>query len=415
MINTESQFIARQPIFNNQEQLFAYEILYRNSEKNQYPKEVSDVESTSHLSFNSILLHDIKQISNGSLIFINLSTQSLLDKLPKLINPKHVVIEITERTEDLINVCLSIKELKKKKYKFALDDYDGDHKWDDILQEVDYIKLEVESPLLITLLKIKKLKRQYPKKKIIVERIEDYESYRQLKRAGSDYFQGYYFAKPEMKQLTCISPTRLVVLALIKLANDKEFSFHLIQKEIEKDISLSIRLLRLINNICKTQYTPFTSLYQAIIYLGEDMLRQFIKILAISTLSSEKPSELVTLSLFRARFISTMIKSDNKHMRKCGYLVGLMSLLDVILNVDLNVILIELNIHHCCRAALLNYEGEIGSLLHLCKKVEMNDWQGVNNIAKALNLDLNVIKQQYQSALNYADNTLNVKQTEAIV
>lgn len=408
-MNTESRFIARQAILDNTEQLFAYEILYRNSTNNIFPNNVSDTDATSSIIFNTMLLHHIKQISNNTLIFINLSTETLLDKLPNLLNPAQVVIEITERTEDLTNVLLAVKKLKQKGFCFALDDYDGDEKWDNLIHEVDYIKLEICSPLLITLLQIKELKRKYPQKKIIVERIEDYETYYQLKQNGCDYFQGYFFAKPEIKQFKSITPAKLVILRLINLVNNKTLNFTLIQTEIEKDIALSVRLLRLFNNVTHAKKVKLNSVSQILIYLGEDMIRQYIKLLAVSMLSTEKPSELLVLSLVRARFMSSMTQSD-KAGQENAYFVGLISLLDAILNVELMTVLVELNIDNTCQGALINYEGKIGILFLLCKKIEQNDWRAVCNIADRLELEVGVIEKAYHTALSYADQSLNVKQ-----
>ena len=275
---TESHFVARQPIFDNQNRLFAYELLYRNSAQNSFPKQISDEVASGRVIFDSVLLHNLEKLANGRPIFINLSTQGLLSQLPSFTDPNEVVIEITERTDCAPEVQDAVRKLRHRKYKFALDDYDGAEKWDAFLQEVDFIKLEVETPLEKTLQQIESVRKKHKNKKIIVERVEDYETYHTLKEAGCDYFQGYFFKRPEMLKLKSIPPKHLTALKLISKANSASFDMQNIKEEIEKDVGLTVRLLKLANNICRMGSDRLTSIRHALLYIGEDMVRQFYQV-----------------------------------------------------------------------------------------------------------------------------------------
>lgn len=195
---------------------------------------LTDCQATGRMFFDAILLHGLDKLTNNHTAFINLSTSALILELLNLISPKQAVIEVVERTEELEDVTHFVSEMKKRGYTFALDDYDGDEKWQVVLEQVDYIKLEVEEPLIRTVLQAKKLKRKYPRTKIVVERIEDNNVFKQLTEAGVDYFQGYFFSKPEMMSLKNISPTKMVVLELLKLASQSDLDFSLVQKRLKK-------------------------------------------------------------------------------------------------------------------------------------------------------------------------------------
>ena len=190
-----TQYIARQPIFNADRSLYAYELLYRESSDNVFPVGTSDGQATGRLFFNALMLMGLEKLTGFQPAFINLSTDAILDDFPKLLQPRSAVIEIVERATSIPKVVNRVKQLKQEGYLFALDDYDGTEKWQDILPLMDFIKLEVTQPIIKTNMMIKKLKRSFPETTIIVERIETYEDFQQLKAAGCDLFQGYFFCQ----------------------------------------------------------------------------------------------------------------------------------------------------------------------------------------------------------------------------
>ena len=246
------KFVARQAILDRDENIFAYELLYRNSNDNFFPANVNDDVATANLFFDSLLFYGIENLADNKKLFINLSTSSILSNLPKLIKPDNVVLEIIERTNKLDEVLQSVENLMKNEYVFALDDYDGDPKWDRLIQKVKYIKLEVEEKLYHTLKRISSLKAKFPDKYIIVERIEDYDSFELIRNAGADFFQGYYFTKPKLLNFKNVNPSQLTALDLLKITLKTPLDFDALTKKISKDPSLVARLLRIANLRCKS-------------------------------------------------------------------------------------------------------------------------------------------------------------------
>ncbi|WP_042147130.1 MULTISPECIES: EAL and HDOD domain-containing protein [unclassified Pseudoalteromonas] len=400
-----AQFIARQPIFDNQKKLFAYELLYRDSEANYFPQHLTDCQATGRMFFDAILLHGLDKLTNNHTAFINLSTSALILELPNLISPNQAVIEIVERTEELEDVTHFVSDMKKQGYTFALDDYDGDEKWQVVLEQVNFIKLEVEEPLMRTILQAKKLKRKYPKTKIVVERIEDNDTFKQLADAGVDYFQGYFFSKPEMMSLQNISPTKMVVLELLKLSSQSDLDFTLVQQKVAKDLSLTARVLKLANGVCGD--TQISSLSQAIIYLGEDLIRQFITVLALSELGQDKPSELTKLGLVRAKFINLRLEGQDHQLLNAGYLVGLVSVLDAVLDTQMDNIVKDFKLSDVCKQGLLGSKSLIGNALNLCKAIEVDDWELIETQLQKEGINANQLAVSYTKALFYADDILD--------
>ncbi|MBB1508067.1 MAG: EAL and modified HD-GYP domain-containing signal transduction protein [Pseudoalteromonas rhizosphaerae] len=369
-----TQYIARQPIFDAETGIYAYELLYRDSINNAFPIGTTDGQATGRLFFNALMLIGINKLTANQRAFINLSSDALLDDFPKLLQPDSAVIEIVERADNIDKVTSRVTTLKKDGYTFALDDYDGDEKWEPLLHLVDYIKLEVEEPIIKTNMLLKKLKRRFPDVKIIVERIETHEQFMLLKSAGCDYFQGFFFARPEMLSYHNVEPSKFAVFDLLRCTSRPDLDFDEVHQRVAKDVGLTARILKLVNARSGNQNLVITSISQAVIYLGEDAIRQFVRVLALSELGVDKPSELTKLGLTRAHFMQLMLEPGGKEMSQRGYLVGLMSVLDAILNMELDVIAKEFCLGDDLSSALLNFNGMLGATLQLARAVEEDNW-----------------------------------------
>jgi EAL and modified HD-GYP domain-containing signal transduction protein len=399
------QFVARQAILDRNENVFAYELLYRNSKDNYFPADVSDDEATARLFFDSLLFYGIENLANNKKLFINLSTSAILSGLPKLISPNNVVLEIIERMSKLDEVLPQVENLMQSKYVFALDDYDSDPKWNELLQKVHYIKLEVENDLALTLKQVSSLKKKYPNKLIIVERIEDYASFDLIKEAGADFFQGYYFTKPKLLNFTNANPSTVTALELLNITLKIPLDFTALIHKVEKDAALVVRLLRLSNLRCKSSNKQISSISQAVIYLGEDTIKQFVTVLSLGDLGENKPSELLKVGLVRAKFIELVLTNDKKICDK-GYLLGIVSICSALIDVDLAFIFKELSVGTEIQHALENQSGKLGHCYALCLKIECSDFLGIKEMKTQLGLNETFIMNCYAKALTYADESL---------
>ncbi|KZY45890.1 MULTISPECIES: EAL and HDOD domain-containing protein [Pseudoalteromonas] len=400
-----TQYIARQPIFNADRSLYAYELLYRESSDNVFPVGTSDGQATGRLFFNALMLMGLEKLTGFQPAFINLSTDAILDDFPKLLQPRSAVIEIVERATSIPKVVSRVKQLKQEGYLFALDDYDGTDKWQYILPLMDFIKLEVTQPIIKTNMMIKKLKRSFPETTIIVERIETYEDFKQLKAAGCDLFQGYFFAKPELLSFGNVEPSKVAVLELLNCTAQTDLNFDAIQQRVAKDIGLTARILKLVNARISNSQQTIRSISQAVIYLGEDAIRQFVRVLALSELGNDKPQELTKLGLTRAKFIALMLEPGGKDLAEQGYLVGLLSVLDAILDMELDIIAKEFSLGSELSSALLNFNGMQGASLQLVKAMEEEQWQTAHELLMMIRpaSKMDVVFQAMYDARAYAD------------
>jgi EAL and modified HD-GYP domain-containing signal transduction protein len=315
-------------------------------------------------------------------------------------------LEIIERTKQLEQVLPLVENLMQHGYTFALDDYDSDPKWDCLLQKVKYIKLEVEENIELTLERIITLKAKFPDKFIIVERIEDYVSFELIKDAGADFFQGYYFTKPKVLNFKNVNPSQLTVLDLLKVVLQTPLDFNRLISKVEKDAALVARLLRLCNLRCKSSNKKISSIPHAIVYLGGDTIKQFVTVLALGDLGENKPSELFKIGLIRAKFLELLVGRIDKKLTGKGYLLGIVSIFNGLIDVELDFVFKELSLSRDIQQALEQQLGKLGHCFNLCLKIENGDFIGLQKIQKQLNLKETFIMQCYTEALTFADESL---------
>mgnify|MGYP000498261724 FL=1 len=154
------------------------------------------------------------------------------------------------------------------------------------------------------MLEISRLVRSLNHTKItlLAEKVETAKQFEQTRLLGFSLFQGYFFARPEMLKQKKVTSAKQKILALIGHANDEQLDFDTMGNIFSSDPGLTYKLLRFINNPCYGRSQEITSLKHALIYIGDIELKKFIALLALADLNQNKPSEIIRLSLIRAKF-----------------------------------------------------------------------------------------------------------------
>lgn len=391
-------YVARQPIFDSKKNVYAYELLFRDGENNRFP-DINPDEATSKILAASHLSVGVEEITGGKPAFINFHQDTLLYRFPTSLDPDNVVIEILETVEVTENLLKACQHMRKMGYKVALDDYDFDPKWDVFLPHVNIIKVDIRTcgmPLVMA----KMPSMQSLKIKWVAEKVETYQEFSQLKDLGFDYFQGYFFAKPEIIKHKNIGVTKTALLELVAASSAAVFDLNKINDVIQRDVALSYMLLRFINNPTINKRHKITSLRHALNYMGEIEIRKFIALLALAKLSDNKPEELVVSSLVRARFCELVAdKMGESNNPPTGFLVGLFSLLDAMLDQGMEELMAKLPLSDIAKQALCGHINNFQRYLSLACDYEMGNWSDVESNALALNIPLSYLDTSYKQAI----------------
>ena len=395
-------YVARQPIFNQQQLLIGYELLFRDGERNAFP-DIDPDEATSRLLSEQHLLFGVERITANKLAFINFAEDSLLYHFPTSLDPGNTVIEILESVHFSSELLTACRELHELGYQLALDDYTFSPEWQRLLPLISYLKVDIRQHDLGNLPeKISQLKGFSGK--LLAEKVETMTEFHQLQAMGFDYFQGYFFARPEMLKHKQLGHHQMHLLALIAEAAEPELDFDKLVLVIERDLGLSYKLLRFINSAYYARPRPIQSLKHAMVFMGETELKKFIALVALSNLSVTDQPELLKMSIVRARFCDQLTKaSGQQELQSSAFLTGMLSLIDALLEQPLEQVLQQLPLEPAIKDALLQQQGILGQSLQMVLHYEQADWQHYQQQATALLDDKTDVRELYLDAVDWAE------------
>ncbi len=397
-------FIARQPIFDIKQQVFAYELLFRSGLHNYFDCDDIDHASTSVIA-NSFLLFGLDEMTAGRRAFLNCTRKVLVEDLATSLPKQHVVIEILENIEPDEEVIAACRRLKEMGYTLALDDFVYHQKFEPLLELADIVKVDFllsgpgERQRMSTLLRRRGIR-------MLAEKVETQEDYEQAVSMGYELFQGYFFSKPVIMSRRDIPANKMQYLRVLKEIHSPEIDFHRMAQTVQREVSLSFKLLKLINSAAFGLRHKVSNIVQALSLLGEREIRTWVSLLSVSAMASDKPAELVVNSLIRARFCEKAagLIGDGSQSSEL-FLMGLFSQLDAILDRPLAELLDEIQVSKEICRALLDEEGKRYHLLALCVTLERGNWDQLSTLATNLELDETALSETYLAAVQWAQNT----------
>lgn len=391
-------FIARQPILDRDKEVFAYELFFRDGKNNCFP-DVERDEATTKLIAKNYQTLNLDDISCNKKSFINFQSETLMTGLPASLDPENVVVElVTGRNEDssLLDVC---KHVKNMGYQIALEDRRLKPSWDDFIPYVDMLKVNSSHDNLDFF--EKNVNRFIDANvQLIADKVETQENFSIFRDMGFDYFQGYFFARPMSVSNKNLPTSKLTLVELMGASSSESFDIESINNVIEHDVGLSYMLLRFINNPMINKRYKITSLRHALNYMGEVEIKKFIALLALANLSDDKPLELLHLSLVRGRFCDLVGTEKNIGSNPpTAFLVGLFSMLDALLDQEMEQLIEKLPLVDEVKEALCGGQNDLSIYLMLVKAFESGNWLKVIRIAKILDLDQKLLHSLFNEAI----------------
>jgi EAL and modified HD-GYP domain-containing signal transduction protein len=391
-------FIARQPILDKYKEVFAYELFFRDGKNNCYPTEERDAVTTKLINKNYQTLN-LDDISCSKKSFINFQPETLISGLPTYLNPENVVVElVADRSNDnnLLDMC---KHLKNMGYNIALEDPSLEPSWNEYLPFIDMIKVNTNVENLDFL--SKNVNRFIDANvQLIADKVDTQESFNIFTDMGFDYFQGYFFARPISVSNKNLPTSKLTLVELMGASSSESFDLESVNNVIEHDVGLSYMLLRFINNPTINKRYKITSLRHAINYMGEVEIKKFIALLALANLSDDKPLELLHLSLVRAKFCDLLGTEKNiGNNPPTAFLVGLFSMLDALLDQQMESLIKKLPLVDEVKEALCGGQNDLSVYLMLVKAFESGNWLKVTRISKILEIDQKHLHSLFNQAI----------------
>lgn len=323
-------FIARQPIFDAKGYVYGYEILFRNSEKNAFDCYDAEYASGNALT-RAFIDFGVSELTNNKKAFINFTGEFLKNNLATIFPKEFLVVEILENVHIDNEIIQSCKNLKSLGYKLAIDDFEYKSGYDELIKLVDIIKIDfVSTPQSQRASIIKKFKRSGLF--FLAEKVETREEYKNALSMGFHYFQGYFFAKPEIEKTSKLISYKENRLALISLINSESPEFNDISKLIENDLAFSFDILKLVNSAYYGRISEIKSIRFALVLLGLNELKKWLYLAFISDLSRDQPEEIINICMLRGKFLEKLaILAKKPDLTSELLTLGMFSMIDLLL------------------------------------------------------------------------------------
>jgi c-di-GMP-related signal transduction protein len=393
--------LARQPIFDRSQKVFAYELLYRSGVNNRF-EAVDMTQASLKVLVDSCLVIGIENITGGKRAFFNVTEEFLLKDYAALLPKDLTVLELhneIQPTHEIMEIC---KNLKNQGYQLALDNFVYEDKYLELLKRVNLVKIDF--------LNVSKedQKRTIEKTSVlgiplVALKIESWEAFQEAIKMGYTYFQGFFFSKPMLMTGKEITGLKLHYFRLLKEIHQPSLDMAQIEAIIKRDVSLAYKLLRYINSAIFNRRSDINSIKQALMLLGEKEVKKWATLIAMVNLGQSKPEELVVQSMIRAKFCESLASRSGLSSRADdAFMMGMFSLVDALSDQPLQDILKDIPIKDDVKSALLGGSNRLRDIYEYVLAYERGDWAKFSDSSTKLGIEVADLLQLYMDAVEWA-------------
>ncbi len=395
-------YLARQPIVDGNHQLVAYELLFRDAPHAAAARIEDATAAGIDVICNTLCNMGTDWLLKGKLAFINMDTQLLMSDISALLPPDKVVLEVLETVAVTPEVIDRLKSLKQAGFRIALDDYVYTPERAELLPLADYVKLDVLAHFGESLITTLKAARKHGIK-LLAEKVEKREQFEQYKKLGFEYFQGYYFARPENVSAKVVNPTQATVIQLMEKVR-QEADVKQIEEGFKRDVALTFKLLRYINSAAFGLACEIQSIRHAVSILGYRPLQKWLTLLLATASPSPMAPVLTRTAVTRGRLCELLGAYHlSKNEQDNLFITGVFSMLDALLETPMEQVLERIAIPESVADALLSRSGIYGPILALTEACESGDPSRIESLAESLFLSAEQVNAAHLQALAWVE------------
>lgn len=401
----QKYLIGRQPILDRDEQICAYELLFRSADSLN-TAHVSDAsQATASVILNTLAGFGIQQILGGNLGFINLELDILMSDSLELLPKDMVVLELLETLEITPELITRCHELKEAGFVLALDDHEYDPIYEELYKIVEIVKVDLMATPVDTLDTTIECYRKY-EFKLLAEKVESKEEFLKCLDLGFDYFQGYYFAKPAVIEKKKIGEGGAALLKLMRqMMDDAEMGD--IEKTFRSSPGLTYKLLLLVNSVSFAGLQKIQTVRHAISMLGRTQIKRWVQLALFATDDSNAAGNpLLDMAAVRGSLMEQMAAAcphlrGNQEAPDQAFMTGILSLLESLYDIPMGQIADELNLSEDVQQALVSREGIYGNLLALAEALEQVDFTAASKLLGSLSIPYGTVMEAQVKAYNW--------------
>lgn len=396
-------FLARQPIFDREDRVVGYELLYRPHAGSERAGDGDAAAMSGQVIVASVLESGVEDITYGAPAWVNVPRELLVSGALEALNPGQVVIEVLESVEPDDEVVSACRRLADAGYRIALDDVVLRPGLEPLLRLAETVKVDVLAYSPAELQELVSRFRPYGVQ-LVAEKVESRLARDVCRQVGFDYFQGYFFCRPQSYSKRSLPMQWLSVLRLVNMVQDLEVSEAEIEEAFRTDVPLTYKLLRMVNS-AGVGGRGIDSIGQALRLIGREAVHRWLALILVSNAGEdgELQHELLRHTLVRARFCELIAdRAGSPEGTEAAFLVGLLSTLDALLGVSMEQALAEIDLSAPLREALLERTGPLAGTLELAAAYEQADWDAVTRGCRDCGLEAAFLARMYMDSLRWA-------------
>lgn len=404
-------FLGRQPILDTKQNVVGFELLFR-SAQSLTANIIDHSQASADTIINAFCGFGLQEVLGKHRNFINVNTEFLMSDLIELLPREQVVIElleIVEITDDIIERCSRLKDMG---FALALDDFCYNSAYEPMFDLVDIVKIDLLQTSQPALSEIVRYLKNKPLT-LLAEKVETLEQFNECRGLGFDLFQGYYFARPAVLNRKKIDISRLTLLKLLEYVLT-EAETREIEGAFKQNPNLSYNLLRLVNSVAMGMREKVSSISHAIVILGRQQLKRWIQLLLFTHgTTNASSSPLMQMAAMRGKLMELLVQQqgDSQHgndFSDLAFMTGILSLLDTLLSIPMEEIVNQISLRDEVRQALLTREGRLGRLLLMNEKLEIGDFEAVNDLLRETGIDLSRLVPAQIEAMSWTNSISEV-------
>lgn len=392
----EDIFLARQPIYDRKLELAGYELLYRDDTSDR-ARFLDGSRASSSVIINAFISLGLENIVGSQPAYIKLS-EDFFDQDQLLpMSPEQVVLELDASRLPSKHVMHNLNALASQGYRIALDHFTYRAELSPLLELASMAKLDLNTFGYAGITEQIVRCRRY-NLDLLAEKVETHEDMAFCRDLGFDYFQGYFFCKPQLMQGRADPANRAVVMQLLSQLQDPDTGIEDLERIIVQDVALTYKLLRYLNCATYALRREIESVRDALILIGTNAVKKWAVLLLMSSYADNKPRELIGLSMQRARMCELLAPMFHEP-GEMAFTVGLFSTLDAVMDTPMEDLLDTISLRTEIKFALLLKEGPLGDLLQQVLHYENGAWESLDTGK----ISIDSYRQAYLASLQWTE------------
>ena len=205
--------------------------------------------------------------------------------------------------------------------------------------------------------------------KLLAEKVETPEEYQQATEIGFDYFQGYFFSRPQVIKGRAINGSQLTYLRLLQAVTAPRLDIAELDQIIRSDVSITHRFMKYLGTASFGFRGSVSSVRHGLVLLGKEQTRRWVSLMALGEMGRHKPQQILVSAAVRDKLCELMGQEAGMVDRTPDlFLLGPLSLIDAMLDQPMADVLEELPLADDLKRALLGESSQLRPVLEFVQQ-----------------------------------------------